>query len=195
MASSSMHICNLGKHSWWSDTQCPPYSTTTDITTLHGKVVLFMGDHKGTRECVPIILPPISTFEWKKCSVIDDKDKLLAWYADNPSEYGNLWDPTLMDGMKVELHIPWMIALPLKAASLYHQFNGPVMPHEFLNTVEHHLASPDTSLDNGDDWGLVQKWLLVAAQKDGGGGDTARSKSYVAFRIDALLSTTSSIVG
>ena len=66
------------------------YSTTTDITALHGKVVLFMGDRKGTRECVPIVLPPQSAFEWKKCSVIDDK-KLLAWYADHPSEYGNLW--------------------------------------------------------------------------------------------------------
>jgi hypothetical protein len=66
------------------------YSTTTDITTLHGKVVLFMGDCKGTRECVLIVLPPQSTFEWKKCYVIDDK-KLLAWYADHPSEYGNLW--------------------------------------------------------------------------------------------------------
>ena len=164
------------------------YSTTTDITTLHGKVVLFMGDCKGTHECVPIILPPQSAFEWKKCSVIDDKDKLLSWYADNPSEYGNLWDPTLADGMRVELHVPRMIALPLRAASLYHQFNGPVMPHEFLNAVEHHLESPDTSLDNGDDWGLVQKWLLVAAQKDGGGGNTAKSKSYVAFRTDALLS-------
>jgi hypothetical protein len=34
----------------------------------------------------------------------------------------------------------------------------------------------------------VQKWLLVAAQKDGGGGDTAKSKSYVEFRTDTLLS-------
>jgi hypothetical protein len=49
------------------------YSTMTDITTLHNKVVLFMGDRKGTRKCVPIILPPQSAFEWKKCSVIDDK--------------------------------------------------------------------------------------------------------------------------
>jgi hypothetical protein len=81
-----------------------------------------------------------------------------------------------------------MIALPLRVASLYHQFNGLVMPHQILNAVEHHLASPDTSLDNGDDWGLVQKWLPVAAQKDGGGGDTAKSKPYVAFRTDALFS-------
>jgi hypothetical protein len=164
------------------------YSTTTDITTLHGKVVLFMGDRKGTRDCIPIILPPKTAFEWKKCSVIDDKEKLLAWYADNPSEYGNLWDPTPEDGTRVELHVPRMIALPLRAASLYHQFNGPVMPHEFLNALEHHLASPETSLDNGDDWGLVTKWMLVAAQKDGGGGDTAKSKSLVTFRTDALLS-------
>ena len=164
------------------------YSTTTDITTLHGKVVLFMGDRRGTCECIPIILPSQRTFEWKKCSVIDNKDKLLAWYANNPSEYGNLWDPTLADGTRVKLHIPRMIALPLRVASLYHQFNGPVMPHEFLNAVEHHLASPDTSLNNGDDWGVVQKWLIVAAQKDGGRGGTAKSESHVAFCTDALLS-------
>ncbi len=63
-----------------------------------------------------------------------------------------------------------MIALPLWVASVYHQFKGTVMPQELLNTIKQHLASPDTSLDNGDDWGLVQKWLLMAAQKDGGGG-------------------------
>jgi hypothetical protein len=44
-----------------------------------------------------------------------------------------------------------MIALPLRAASLYHQFKGAVMPHKLLNAIEQHLASPDTSLDNGDD--------------------------------------------
>jgi hypothetical protein len=164
------------------------YSTTTDISTLHGKVVLFTGDRKGTRECVPIILPPLSTFEWKKCSVIGEKEKLLSWYANNPSEYGNLWEPTIADGTKVEVHIPRMIALLLRVASLYHQFKGAVMPHKLLNAIEQHLASPDTSLNNGDDWGLVQKWLLVAAQKDGGGGDISKSKSHLAFCTDTLLS-------
>ncbi len=62
------------------------------------------------------------------------------------------------------------------------------MPHELLNAIEQHLASPDTSLDNGDDWGLVQQWLLVAAQKDGRGGDISKSKSHLTFRTDTLLS-------
>jgi len=62
------------------------YSTMTDISTLHWKIVLFTGDRKGTRECVPIILPPQSTFEWKKCSVIEDKEALIAWYDDNPDK-------------------------------------------------------------------------------------------------------------
>ncbi len=39
------------------------YSTTMDIASFHGKVVLFMGDCKGTRDCVPVILLPQSTFE------------------------------------------------------------------------------------------------------------------------------------
>jgi hypothetical protein len=89
------------------------YSTTTDIASFHGKVVLFTGNCKGTCNCNPVILPPQSAFEWKKCSVVDDKEKLLSWYADNPSEYGKLWDPMANDGPKVERCVPRMIALPL----------------------------------------------------------------------------------
>ncbi len=91
----------------------PIYSTTTDSATFHGKVVLFMGDRsKGTCKCVPVILPPKSASKGKKCSVIDDKEKLLFWYANNPLEYRKLWDPTASDGPRV-LHIPRMIAPPL----------------------------------------------------------------------------------
>jgi hypothetical protein len=80
-----------------------------------------------------------------------------------------------------------MIALPLWVASLYHQFKGSVMPHKLFNAIKQHLASPDTSLDNEDDWGLVQKWLLVVAQKNGVGGDISKSKSHL-VHTDALLS-------
>jgi hypothetical protein len=165
------------------------YTTTTDVAAHHGKVVLFTGDRTGTRECVPVILPPILAFAWKKCWVVDEKTKLREWYANhNNSEYGNLWDPTPQDGTREEIYVPRMIALPLCAAKLYHQFKGPVMPHELLSALEHFLASPETSLDNGDDWGLVQRWLIVAAQRDDGGGDPAKRKSPIAFRTDALLS-------
>ena len=63
---------------------------------------------------------------------------------------------------------------PLHAAKLYHQFKGPVMPHKLLAALENFLASPETSLNNGDNWGLVQKWLIVAAQQDDSGGDLAK---------------------
>jgi len=94
----------------------------------------------------------------------------------------------MSDGTRGELHVPRMIALPLRAASLYHQFKGPVMPHKLLNGIKLHLARLDTTLDNGDVLGLVQKWLIVASQKDGGGGDPTKSKSHVAFCTDALFS-------
>jgi hypothetical protein len=61
------------------------------------------------------------------------------------------------------------------------------MLHELLATLETHLASPDTALGNKNDWGLVQKWLFVAAQKDGGNGDRTRSKLFIAFKMDAIL--------
>jgi hypothetical protein len=164
------------------------YSTTTDVASLHGKVVLFTGDRKVGRECIPVILPPPAAFAWNTCKAINNKSKLMAWYQDNQTEYGNLWDPTVQDGTKEDILVPQFIALPLQAAKLYHQLGGAVMPHELLNALESHLSGPDTSLDNGDDWGLVQKWLLVVAQKDGGNGDPNKSKSHIAFRVDALLS-------
>jgi hypothetical protein len=164
------------------------YSTTRDVASLHGKIVLFTGDRKGGRECIPVILPPLAAFAWTTCKAIDDKSKLMAWYQDNPTEYGHLWDPTAGDGTKEDILVPRLIALPLRTAKLYHQLSGAVMPHELLDLLETHLASPETSLDNGDDWGLVQKWLLVAAQKDGGNGDPNKLKSHIAFRVDALLS-------
>jgi hypothetical protein len=120
------------------------YSTTTDIASFHGKVVLFTGDRTGTCECIPVILPPQSAFEWKKCSVVNNKEKLLSWYTDNLSKYGKLWDPTANDGPKVELHVPRMIALPLRVASHYRQLKGAVMPQELLDAMEKHLASPAT---------------------------------------------------
>jgi hypothetical protein len=61
------------------------------------------------------------------------------------------------------------------------------MPHKLLNAIENHLSSQDTELDNGDEWGLVKKWLLVASQKDGGGGNPTKSKSHIAFNTDPLI--------
>ncbi len=120
--------------------------------------------------------------------MVDDRSKLAEWYANNPAEYGNLWDPTGQDGTRTELLVPRMLVLPLWAAQLYHNFNGVVMPHELLAAIEQHLASPATALDNGDEWGLVQRWLLVAAQRDDGGGDPTKRQAHIAFATGSLLS-------
>jgi hypothetical protein len=42
------------------------YSTSTNVASLHGKMILFTGDRKTTRDCIPVILPVKSAFEWKK---------------------------------------------------------------------------------------------------------------------------------
>ena len=82
------------------------YSTTTNVESLHGKIILFTGNHRGNRECIPILLPKISAFQWKKCKAIDDKEKLRAWYSDNPGKHGKLWDPDVGAGTKNELFVP-----------------------------------------------------------------------------------------
>ena len=146
-----------------------------------------------TRQCALVVLPPLAAFAWKKCLAINDRSKLTEWYANNCAEYGNLWDPTPQDGPRTELLVPLMIALPLWAAKLYYNFNGAVMPHELLATLEQHLSSPATALNNGDEWGLVQRWLLVAAQRDDGGGDTTKRQLHIAFHTGSLLSNDSLI--
>ena len=86
-----------------------------------------------------------------------------------------------------------MIVLPLWVTKLYHNFNGAVMPHELLAALEQHLASPATALTNGDEWGLVQRWLLVVAQRDKGGGDPSKRQSHIAFYTGPLPSNDSLI--
>ena len=67
------------------------YSTATDIASFHGKNVLFIGDQKGTRECVPVVLPPQSAFEWNKCKVLDDPEAMQEWYA-NDQRPVQIWE-------------------------------------------------------------------------------------------------------
>jgi hypothetical protein len=116
------------------------YSTATDVASFHGKMVLFTGDRKVTCDCAPVFLPAQSAFKWKTCTAIDNKTKLRNWYADNPAEYGKLWDPTQANGTKVDLKVPCMIGLPLQVAKLYHDQKGAVMPHKLLQAMEDHLA-------------------------------------------------------
>ena len=88
----------------------------------------------------------------------------------------------------MEHHVPKLLALPLWAVKLYQELKGSVMPHELLASIERHLASDATALDNGDDWNLVRNWLLVASQRDDGGGDPTKFKPFLAVRTDPLLS-------
>ena len=110
------------------------YLTTMDVAMYHGKVVLITGDWCGRRECIPIIMPPKCAFEWRWCNIINDKPTLAMWYADDSSEYGLLWAPTANNGAKVNVKVPWMFALPLQAAQMYHTFKQPVMSHKLPQT-------------------------------------------------------------
>ena len=89
------------------------YSTTTGVANYHGKVILSTRDRTGTRECVPVNLPPLAVFAWKKCLAVNDWSKPAEWYAGICAEYGNLWNPTPQNGSRTELLVPRMIALPL----------------------------------------------------------------------------------
>ncbi len=50
-------------------------------------------------------------------------------------------------------------------------------------------SGDDGGGDDGDgNTDLIKKWLLAAAQKDGGNGDPTKLKSFLTFRTYALLS-------
>jgi hypothetical protein len=57
------------------------YSTTTDIATFQGKVVLFTRDRKGTCKCVPIILPPPKHLRVEEMFCHYDKGKNMATFG------------------------------------------------------------------------------------------------------------------
>jgi len=77
------------------------------------------------------------SFEWTKCKVLDDPTALQEWYANDRSQYGKLRDFQQGDEAKVDVSVPQMIALPLRAAQLYQKFGGAVMPHN-QNTPRKH---------------------------------------------------------
>jgi hypothetical protein len=58
--------------------------------------------------CLKALLSGRSAF------VADNKDKLLSWYANNPSEYGKLWDPMANDGLKKSFTPPERLLSPCK---------------------------------------------------------------------------------
>ena len=88
-------------------------------------------------------ITPLSRFCMEKMH--GHRSKLAKWYANNCTEYGNLWDPTMQDGARTEMLDLRMIALPLWAAKLHHNFNGAVMPHELLAALKTPTGKPGHS--------------------------------------------------
>ena len=161
------------------------YSTTTDVTNYHGKVILFTGNWTGTREYVPVVLPPLAAFAWKKCLAVKDWSKLAEWYTDNHTEYGNLWDPTPQDGPRTKLLVPRMIALPPWAAKLYHNFNGAVMPMNYwppLNSTWQARPQP-LAMGMSGDWFNDGCWWRCRGTT---AGETPQKGSHTSRSIQAL---------
>jgi hypothetical protein len=72
------------------------YSTMTDIATFHGKVVLFMGDSKRTWDCIPVILPPQSTFKWRSVLSLTTRRKHSSGMLTTHRDTGNCGIPRPM---------------------------------------------------------------------------------------------------
>ena len=156
------------------------YSTATDIATFHGKIVLFVGDRKGTRECTPVVLPPVCAFEWTKCKVLDDPTALQEWYADDKSQYGKLRDPQQGDDAQVDVKRASddSVASPSSTtiSKLQWASNAP-------RTAGGDRATPRKPRNDPRQWGRLGISQEVANCGSPDGWRTGYSKTQVTYRV------------
>ena len=80
-------------------------------TTYQGKVLAFIGDRRATKKPTPICLPTTETWDWHTGNVVMDFDKFSEFH-DMEANKGNLWTPTVGDGVPAELKVPNLVAIP-----------------------------------------------------------------------------------
>ncbi len=144
------------------------FAYTNTVPDLEGKVLMFVGDRRGTRDPM-VVQPPVQT-TWKWASVIAVLDAAaLAAYCQTDGGTG-LWRPGPGEGTGVEVKVPYVLALPFVLME-FMVAKGQCRPHQLLEEIVR--LEGGYSLAAGA-WELVKQWCLVAAQaKDDGNSHVA----------------------
>jgi hypothetical protein len=141
------------------------YSLTSATSTYQGKVLAFIGDRRATKEPTPICLPTTKTWEWHTGDAVTDFAKFSKFHNVEANK-GNLWTPTVGDGVPAELRVPTLLAIPNMLVDLLRNQGSAVTPHDVLASIDEFVQE---SGDTGHHWDHVRNWCLVAGQANTNG--------------------------
>jgi hypothetical protein len=141
------------------------YSLASTTSTYQGKVLAFIGDRRATKKTTPICLPTTKTWDWHTGDAVMDFDKFSEFH-DVEANKGNLWMPTVGDGVPAELKVPNLVAIPNMLFDLLHNQGSAVTPYDVLASIDDFVQQ---SGEPGHHWEYFRKWCLVAGQANANG--------------------------
>jgi hypothetical protein len=157
----------LGNHTHVSMIHTPGvyYFLASATSTYQGKGLAFIGDRRATKEPTPICLPTTKTWEWHTSNAVMDFEKFSEFHNVEANK-GNLWTPTVGDGVHDELMVPNLLAISNMLVNLLRNQGSAVTPHDVLASIDDFVQE---SGEPGHHWEYVRKWCLVAGQANANG--------------------------
>ena len=128
------------------------YSLASATSTYQGKVLAFIGDRRATKEPTPICLPTTKTWEWRTGDAVTDFAKFSEFHNVEANK-GNLWTPTVGDGVPAELRVQNLLAIPNMLVDLLRNQGSAVTPHDVLASIDDFVQE---SGETGHHWDHVR---------------------------------------
>jgi hypothetical protein len=162
-----VYMAMLGNHTHVSMIHTPGvyYFLASATSTYQGKGLAFIGDRRATKEPTPICLPTTKTWEWHTSNAVMDFEKFSEFHNVEANK-GNLWTPTVGDGVHDELMVPNLLAISNMLVNLLRNQGSAVTPHDVLASIDNFVQEIG---EPGHHWEYVRKWCLVAGQANANG--------------------------
>ncbi len=148
---------------------------------LQGQFIGIVGDCTMARDPTPIILPQEKPWKWKTQRCSTNPTAFEDYYKYNTTRRGKLWSPDLSEDDK-EIQVPHLLSIPLILFSTIRAEGRPLIPHDIYALVVTLTSEAEDASTAGQDWSLVSKWCLMAAQKE-----TTNGNSLVALAVNAVM--------
>ena len=155
------------------------YSIYGTVPELDGKVLMFVGDRGWTRDPVAVQPPVQNTWKWISVNVVNDTDAIMA--AAQGDGGNGLWQSGGGNNQVEEVKVPYILALPGVLMEYVYDKGGQCRPHELLLEMIRLSAVYHLPVE---EWSLVRKWCVVAAQAKADGDSHIALKLLPAFSAD-----------
>lgn len=143
------------------------YSVYGMVPELDGKILMFMGDRGWTRDPMPVQPPVQNTWKWIIVNVGTDEN-CFSSSREHPGGTG-LWHAGGGNHNMADVKVPYILALPGVLLEYIHPKGGHCRPYKLL--WEARRLQGEYTLQ-ADEWELVTRWCLIAAQAAAGDGDS-----------------------